>query len=200
MDFGLKDFLTLSTGERIDSPQYLKRSLKEMSRLQRSLSRKQRGSNHRRQARRRVAKLHRKIADQRRDFHFKTARHLLDRYDTVAIEDLSLNGMKRLWGRKVSDLSWNGFVQVLEHLACANGKRVVKIDRYYASSKTCHSCGEVNAALSLADRKWLCSACGVEHDRDENAALNILGRMEELDRALSSGKGDVRRSETAIAA
>lgn len=193
MDFGLRDLLTLSTGEQIESPQHLKQSLRELARLQRSLSRKQRGSNNWREACRDVAKLHRKIANQRRDFHFKTARRLLERYDIVAIEDLNLDGMKRLWGRKVSDLGFHQFVGILSHLAAMNGKRAVKIDRYFASSKTCSGCGWVKQDLTLADREWACAACSCVHDRDRNAALNIR------DRALSHVVGDVRPARQAVA-
>jgi len=106
VDFGLRTFLTLSDGQTVESPQHLRASLREMARLQRSLLRKQKGSNNWRKVRQRVAKLHRRIANRRRDYHFKTARAVLEGYDVVAIEDLSLDGMKRLWGRKVSDLGF----------------------------------------------------------------------------------------------
>ena len=98
IDFGLKDFLTMSDGQTVESPQHLRASLKEMARHQRALSRKQKGSNNRRTARVRVAKLHRRVADQRRDFHFKTARAVFQQHDVVAVEDLNLDGMKRMWG------------------------------------------------------------------------------------------------------
>ena len=193
IDFGLKQFLTMSDGQTFESPQHLRASLKKMARLQREVSRKQRESNNRRKAVRRVAKLHRRIADQRRDFHFKTARAVLERHDVVAVEDLNLDGMKRLWGRKVSDLGFHQFVGILEHLAAANGKRVVKVGRYFASSKTCSGCGAVNDDLTLADREWVCQKCGCVHDRDENAAINLR------DRALSHAVGDVRPAERAVA-
>lgn len=191
MDFGLKQFLTLSDGQTIEAPQHLRASLKEMARLQRGLSRKKKGSMGRRKARLRVAKLHRRIANQRRDFHFKAARAVLKRHDVVAIEDLNLDGMKRLWGRKVSDLGFHSFVSVLEHLARANGKEVVKVDRFYPSTKTCNDCGSVADGLTLADRVWVCHECGTEHDRDLNAAKNIR------DRALSHSVGDVRHDTAA---
>ncbi|ARA94314.1 transposase [Rhodothermaceae bacterium RA] len=194
VDFGLKDFLVLSDGQTVESPQHLRASLKEMARLQRDLSRKKKGSNNREKARRRVAKLHRRIADQRRDFHFKAARAVLERHDFIAIEDLNLDGMKRLWGRKVSDLGFYSFVEILEHLATRNGKRVVKVDRYFASSKTCHDCGWVNKDLTLADREWVCKGCGCVQQRDLNAAKNIR------DRALSHVVGDVRPAGRAVAA
>lgn len=194
VDFGLKQFLTCSDGQTVESPQYLRASLREMARLQRAVARKKRGSLNRRKAVRRVARLHRRIADQRRDFHFKTARAVLERHDTVAVEDLNLDGMKRLWGRKVSDLGFYQFVAVLEHLATANSKQVLKVDRFFPSSKTCNGCGWVKRDLTLADREWVCEGCGCVHDRDENAANNIR------DRALSQSVGDVRREVHAIAA
>jgi len=194
VDFGLKEFLVESDGERVESPQHLRASLTEMARRGRDLSRKKKGSNNRRKARRRVAKLHRRIANQRRDFHFKTARTVLERHDFIAVEDLNLDGMKRLWGRKVFDLGFYQFVGILEHLAAMNGKRVVKVDRFFASSKTCHDCGWVKRDLTLADREWACEGCGSVHERDENAAKNIR------DRALSHVVGDVRPAERAIAA
>lgn len=194
VDFGLKMFLTLSDGQAVESPQHLRVSLKGMARLQRDLSRKKKGSNNRRKARQRVAKLHRRIADQRRDFHFKAARAVLERHDVVAIEDLNLDGMKRLWGRKVSDLGFYSFVQILEHLAAREGKAVVKVDRFFASSKTCNDCGHVKQDLTLADREWVCEGCGCVQDRDANAAKNIR------DRALSHSVGHVRPAERAMAA
>ena len=176
IDFGLKDFLTMSDGQTVESPQHLRASLKEMARLQRALSRKQKGSNNRRKARVRVAKLHRRVADQRRDFHFKTARAVFQQHDVVAVEDLNLDGMKRMWGRKVSDLGYSQFVGILEHLAAANGKQVVKVDRFFPNSRTCNDCGWVKKDLVLADRAWTCKGCGSVHQRDENASKNIRDR------------------------
>lgn len=186
IDFGLTTFLALSDGSHVESPEHLWASLKEMRRFEQCLSRKERGSNNRREARQRVAKLHRRVANQRRDFHFKTARAVLEQHDMVAIEDLNLEGMKRLWGRKVSDLGFSQFVGLLEHLARMNGKEVVKVDRFYASTKTCNACGAVDDRLTLRDRVWTCRECKAEHDRDLNAARNIR------DRALSHSVGDVR--------
>lgn len=194
VDFGLKTFLTCSDGQTVESPQHLRASLREMAALQRAVGRKKRGSLNRRKAVQRVAKLHRRVADQRRDFHFKAARSVLERHDAVCIEDLNLDGMKRLWGRKVSDLGFYQFAAILEHLATANGKRVLKVERFYPSSKICHDCGAVNDRLTLADREWTCESCDGTHDRDANAAKNIR------DRALSRSVGDVSRVRHAIAA
>lgn len=198
VDFGLKTFLTCSDGQTVESPQHLRAALRRMATLQRAVSRKQRGSINRRKAVRRVARLHRRIAGQRRDFHFKVGRALLERHDTVCMEDLNLDDMKRRagnrrWGRKVSDLGYYQFVGIVEYLASTNGKRVLRVERFYASSKTCNVCGEVHAGLTLADRTWTCQGCQTQHDRDHNAAKNIR------DRALSRSVGDVSREFHAIA-
>lgn len=157
-----------------------------MQQLHEERSRKRRGSNNRHKAKRRLSKCYRRIADQRRDWHFKLARKLLAKYDMVAIEDLNLDGMKRLWGRKVSDLGYHSFIQILRHLARKETKEVCQVDRYFASSQTCSGCGSKNRKLSLEEREWVCTECGCVHDRDENAAVNVL------ERAFSSGKVGVR--------
>ena len=193
LDFGMKVFLTTSDEEEHVAPEHLKASLGEMRRRQRVLSRKKKGSNNRKKARLRVAKLHRRIANQRRDWHFKLARKLLAKYDVVAIEDLNLDGMKRLWGRKVSDLGFYQFTQILRHVARKEGKEVRQVDRFFASSKTCSGCGSVKSKLTLEEREWVCKECGCVHHRDVNAANNIL------ERAFSSTVGDVRRAEHAVA-
>ena len=195
MDFGLKDFLTISDGTKVAAPLPLKKQLKTLKKANRSLSRKQKGSNQRSQAKRHLVRVHRSVANQRKDFHFKLARQLANRYNAIAIEDLNLQGMKALWGRKVSDLGFASFVQILEHQATKTGCTIVKVDRWFPSSKTCNTCGCLNEALSLRDRSWTCT-CGATHDRDLNAAINIqrVG-------ASTLGLGDVRpESHLAIAA
>lgn len=194
MDFGLKDFLTISDGTRIASPEPLKKSLNRLAKANRSLSRKKKGSNNRRTSRKALARVHRDISNQRKDFQFKLARTLAITYNAIAIEDLNLSGMKALWGRKVSDLGFASFVSILEHQASKTGCTIVKIDRWFPSSKLCSCCGTVNGGLSLRDRIWTCD-CGVTHDRDLNAAVNIqrVG-------ASTLGLGDVRPDFLAIAA
>jgi putative transposase len=187
IDFGLKTFLSTSEGKEIISPEPLKAELATLAKLNRSLAKKTKGSNRWKKCKRRLAKKHRRISNVRRAFHLDNARKLLERYDKIAIEDLNLNGMKMLWGRKVSDLGYASFVSTLQHLAEREGKEVTKVDRYFASSKTCYDCGEVNQELTLNDRVWACKNCGGVHQRDINAAKNIL------ERAFSSTVGDVRR-------
>lgn len=191
LDFGLKCFLVTSDGDRIEVPEPLKESLEDTRRLHKELSRKQRGSNNRKKAKRRLAKKYRQINNQRRDFHFKLARKLFSNYDVVCLEDLHVGAMKELWGRKVSDLGFASFVQILKHVAKKESKEVVEIDRYFPSSQTCSDCGHRCSGLSLEERVWECSKCGSVHDRDLNAARNVL------ERALSSAEAGVRPSGAA---
>lgn len=172
MDFGLKTFLTISDGSRILAPEPMKKALKQLKKANRNLASKKNGSNNRKQAKRDLAKLHIKIGNQRKDFHFKQALMLAQKYKVVAIEDLNLSGMKALWGRKVSDLGFASFVSILKHQTGKTCCRLVKISQWYPSSKTCHCCGAINKELQLRDRIWTC-VCGVTHDRDLNAAINI---------------------------
>jgi putative transposase len=191
LDFGLKDFLVTSDGDRIQAPEPLKENLEEVENLHKELSRKERGSNNRKEAKRRLAKKYRQIDNQRRDFHFKLARRLFSRYDVVCVEELNVGAMKELWGRKVSDLGFASFVEILEHVAQKEGKEVRKIDRWFPSSQTCSDCGHRYEGLSLEKRTWTCEECGSLHDRDLNAAQNVL------ERALSSAEAGVRPSGAA---
>jgi putative transposase len=191
LDFGLKDFLVTSDGEKIQAPELLRKSLEEVQDLHKKLSRKERGSNNRKEAKRRLAKKYRQIDNQRKDFHFKLARRLFSRYDVVCIEELNVGAMKKLWGRKVSDLGFSSFVKILEHVAQKEGKEVRKIDRWFPSSQTCSDCGGRYEDLSLEKRTWTCEECEALHDRDLNAARNVL------ERALSSAEAGVRPSGAA---
>jgi putative transposase len=173
MDFGLKQFLTMDDESTITSPQFFRQNMRAIARRNKELATKKKGSNNRKKAKHRLAKAHEKAANQRRDWHFKTAHSLLDRFDTIYIEDLCIGGMKARWGRKVSDLGFSDFVLILEHLAARRGKRVKKIDRWAPTSKTCSYCGEVKDSLSLSERMFECSNCHVSIDRDVNAAINI---------------------------
>ena len=174
MDFGLKTYLTLSDGTRIENPQFLKQDLNELRRASKRLSKCERGSNHRKAAKLNLDRVYEDIVNRRDDWQWKLSHELCRAYDTLCVEDMQLTGMSRLWGRKMSDLAFGSFVQKLEHTASKYGCRVVKIDRYYPSSKTCNVCQYVNELLSLSDRSWTCPSCGTSHDRDVNAAKNIL--------------------------
>ena len=172
-DFGLKRYLTGSDGTDIDSPQFFKRSLNAIKRVHRDHSRKRKGSKNRERARLDLARKHRKIANQREDFHWKLAHWLTDLYDEIRLEDLNLKGMKALWGRKVSDLGFADFVKKLVYIAQKKGKTITFIDRWYPSSRTCSACGAIHEVLNLRDRTWQCPSCHIQLDRDRNAALNI---------------------------
>ena len=172
-DFGLKRFLTGSNGHDIESPLFFKRSINAIKRANRNDSRKRERSNNRERARLDLARKHRKIANQRADFHYELAHQLTDKYDEIRLEDLNLKGMKALWGRKVSDLGFADFVKKLVYIADKKGVKIIFIDKWYPSSKTCSACGTVNESLNLHDRTWQCADCGAIHDRDRNAAINI---------------------------
>ena len=193
MDFGLKTYLTMSDGTRVENPLFLKQGIKDLRRKSRDFSRAAcrwdrtnpdgshpKGahiiweSNHRKQRRIELERLHEDIRNRRDDWQWKLSHELCRAYDTLCIEDLQLTGMSRLWGRKMSDLAFGSFVQKLEHTASKYGCKVVTINRYYPSSKTCNVCQYVNELLSLSDRSWTCPSCGTSLDRDVNAALNIL--------------------------
>jgi putative transposase len=198
MDFGLKTFLTMYDGFCLDkkySPLYFLQSIGKLRLSSKALSSKKKGSNHRKQAKLNLARLHKKISNQRSDFFFKLA-HDLSGYDNIFIEDLNLKAMQMLWGRKVSDIAYNKFVNILAYKT-----NIVKIDRFFASSKTCSDCGYVYHKLSLKERYWYCPKCGVWHDRDENAAKNIYAEgFRVLREGTSSlGVGSVRHDLQATA-
>ena len=173
-DFGLKRYLTGHNGHDIESPEFFKRNLNAIKRTNRAHSRKQKGSKNRERARLDLARKHRKIANQREDFHWKLAHELTDAYDEIRLEGLNIRGMKTLWGRQVSDLGFADFVAKLKYIAAKKGVKIVFIDKWYPSSKTCSACGAVNKSLNLRDRTWRCNDCSTVHDRDRNAAINIF--------------------------
>lgn len=171
-DFGLKTFLTDDEGSAYQSPEFLKANLSEIGRLNRQLSRKQKGSNNRQKAKRQLALAHDKVANERRDAHFKLAHALCDEYDALGFETLNLRGMKKLWGRKISDLGFSQFMLILEHVVRVSGKQVIKIGQWEPTSQTCSCCGH-RQPIELRARWFPCEACGLEIGRDDNAARNI---------------------------
>lgn len=174
-DFGLKKFLTASDGKDVMSPLFFAANANSIAQASRELSRKRKVSNNRRRARLHLARVHKKAANQRHDFHFKLARRLCLEYDTICIENLNVKAMQRLWGRKISDLAFSDFVRILKYEASKFGTPVVEVGRFFASSQLCHCCGEKNSQVKdLSVRQWKCPKCGAMHDRDRNAAINIL--------------------------
>ena len=187
-DFGLRTFLTLSNGERIAAPQPLKARLRQLRKVQRVLSRKQTGSRARKRARLAVARVHRKVANVRSDWHWKMARDLVERFDLLAFETLNLQGMQRLWGRKIGDLGFADFLRKAEWMAGKLGKELLKIGRWEPSTKTCRVCG-YEQHMPLDVRIFVCDSCGHVEHRDDNASKNIL----EAGRRLRSGASSKTR-------
>jgi putative transposase len=175
VDLGVKTTATLSDGQTIQSPRPLKTNLKRLKRAQRRLSRRQKGSNNRNKQRRKVAKIHARIKHIRADFLHKLTTKLCRENQTVVVEDLSVRGMLKLrtLSRSIADLGFFEFRRQLEYKSKIYGTNLILADRFFPSSKTCSSCGEIKEDLSLSDRVFYCPGCGLEADRDFNAALNL---------------------------
>ncbi len=174
VDFGLKTFLKGSDGLVEEAPMFFRQAAKTVKRLSRALSHKKKSSNNRKRARLDLARAHRKIANRRKDFHFKLAAKMAGAYAVICVEDLNLKAMQCLWGRKISDLGHGQFIGILAHQSAKAGSMLVKIPRFEPTSKTCSACGHVLDELPLKVRTWECPACGIVNDRDMNAAKNIL--------------------------
>ena len=173
-DFGIKTLFTCSDGTLYESPEFYKTSMDDLEVAQRKHSRKVKGSNNRERSRKDVARVHRKIKRQREDHHWKLSKQFVHKYDALCFETLTFEGMKRLWGRKVSDISPHAFDEKLKHQASKHGKAVYHIARFEATSKTCSHCEQRQLPMDLSMHHWRCASCKTEHDRDVNAAINIL--------------------------
>ena len=174
-DFGLKQFLTGSDGHDIKSPYFFMLNIEKIRKKCRNLSQKQEGSHNRNRARKELARAYRKMDNQRKDFHFKTARKLCEEYSVIFLETLNMKGMARRWGRKVHSLGFYNFVEILKYEAMKLGTQIIFVDRYLPSSQLCSVCGYKNPAVKdLKIREWECPNCHTMHDRDKNAAKNIL--------------------------
>lgn len=175
IDFGISRLATLSDGEQISNPRYSYKYDQRLKRQQKKLARKQKGSNRYKRQRKKVARIHEKIADSRQDHAKKLAWSLVTRYDTICVEDLNLRSMVKNHNlaRSLSDSSIGNAIRAIETKAAMHGKAVVKIDRWFPSSKLCSECGYLQSSMPLSVRQWTCD-CGAAHDRDENAAKNIL--------------------------
>jgi putative transposase len=172
-DFGLKAFLTDHMGKTYLSPLFYKAELKRIRLLSSRKDKKPPDSNNRYKAARLLTRRHIWIADKRRDFHYQLAHELCDAFDVLVFKDLNLDAMKRLWGRKVSDLGFGQFLKIMEYVAWKRGKTVVYISRWKRTTGKCSGCGH-EQPMELRERTFHCNVCGLERDRDHNAAINIL--------------------------
>lgn len=178
IDLGLIDFATIANGneyEKVANPKHLTKSEKKLIKLQRRLSKKEKASKNFIKAKNKVAKAHQDIANQRIDFAHQLSRRLVNENQVIIVEDLNIKGMvkNKNLSKVISDTGWSRFVDYLEYKLKKEGKYLVKIDRWFASSKQCSNCNEKNIMLTLNQREWVCSSCGAHLDRDINASVNI---------------------------
>ena len=194
LDFAMHGLYVASDEPDANYPGYYRKAQKQLARAQRKLSRKQEGSKNRAKQKIRVAKIHEKVAFQRKDFLFKAASYLVNRYDVIGIEDISVKAMakrkkgkKFSFGKSVADNGWNIFVNILTYKLAWQGKQLIKIDKWFPSSQLCHKCGYQNKdTKNLSIREWNCPNCGTHHNRDKNAAINIRNEAKRLALAVAA--------------
>lgn len=176
IDLGVKDFVITSDGEVFENKHFLKKEEKKMNRLQRQLSRKVKGSNNSEKQRIKIAKLFERMANKKDAYIHYVSNELLSSFDTIFMEDLNVQGllMNHKLSKAISEVGFYKFKEILSTKALANDKKVILVDRFYPSSKTCSVCGYKKEDLTLNDRSWVCPQCGTKHNRDINAAVNIL--------------------------
>jgi putative transposase len=196
VDVGITHFATTSDGEKIPNPRHLDRKARNLARYQRRLAWCAKGSNDRKKAKAKVARAHGKVKRARETFLHRTSTDLVRRYDVIVVEDLNTSGMvrNRSLAPAISDCGWSAFRSMLDYKCAKWGRRLVVIDRFFPSSKTCSACGHLLAELKLNTRHWTCPGCGTLHDRDINAAKNILA--EGL--SVTAGGADVRLQGTSL--
>jgi putative transposase len=191
IDLGLTHFAVLSDGTKIAAPRFLRRSERKLKKAQRNLVRKRKGSANREKARVKVARAHASVSNARRDFHHKLSTRVIRENQAVAVEDLAVNGLARTrLAKSVHDAGWSAFVSMLEYKAKLHGREFRKVGRFEPTSQLCSACGVKDGPKPLHVREWTCAACGTVHDRDINAAKNILaaGRADKS----NACRGDVR--------
>ena len=194
IDLGIKDFVITSDGVKYKNNRYTKKYEKELKVNQQHLSRKIKGSNRYNKQRLKVAKIYKKITNSRKDNLHKVSTDLIKKYDTIFLEDLNIKGMikNHKLSKHIQDCSWGTFITYLEYKSLWNDKQVIKIDRFFPSSKKCSKCGYINQYLKLDIREWTCPSCKTKHDRDFNAATNI---KQEGFKIISSGTDDYRHGD-----
>ena len=175
IDLGIKDYAILSDGTKYSNPKFLEKEQNHLAVLQQRFAKTQKGSKRHEKMRLKVAKLHRKIRNKRSDYLHKISTDIVQRFDTICLEDLNISGMTQNHNlaQAINSVAWNEFIRQLKYKSEWYGKNVVLIGRYEPSSKSCSNCGYVNKDLKLSDREWICPQCGEHHDRDINAAINI---------------------------
>jgi putative transposase len=202
IDLGLMHFATLSTGEKVEHPKWIRQSEKKLQRLQRKQARQVPGSNRWEETRLKLARQHEKVANQRADFQHKLSYHLVHNFGSIHVENLNIARMVRnhSLAKAISDSGWGRFGEMLVYKGEWYGCTVEKVDRFFPSSKTCHKCQHIKQDLKLSDRFWTCPKCHSEHDRDINAALNLKNYQpkRKLGRGLvrSHAGGDCVRPDT----
>lgn len=176
LDLGIKDFAVISDGSKISNPHFKKKKVKKLKKLQRALSRKKKDSRRREKCRIKLARLNASINNKKNDFLHELSSKLINENQVICLEDLNVKGMVKNHhlAESISECSWHEFVRQLEYKGRWYGRTVVKIDRFFPSSKTCSNCGFIKESLNLSERKWTCPKCNTELDRDLNAAKNIL--------------------------
>lgn len=176
IDLGIKDFVITSDGEIFENKHFYKKEESKITKLQRQLSKKKKFSNNFNKQCKRIAILFERITNKKENYIHSVSNNLLKKYDTIFMEDLNTSGMmkNRKLSKAIQEVGFYKFKTILKNKALQNNKKVVEIDRYYPSSKTCNKCGYINKGLKLSDRYWTCPKCGEELDRDINAAINIL--------------------------
>jgi putative transposase len=176
IDVGISSLVTLSTGEKVSNPKFARVDSARLAAAQKDLARKEKGSKNQAKARLKVAKIHARITDRRRDFLHKVSTRLVQENQLVVIEDLPVHNLlgNRTLARSIADASWTELRSMLEYKCGWYGRELVVIDRFFPSSKTCVTCGLRRDELPLSVREWSCEGCGTRHDRDHNAAQNIL--------------------------
>lgn len=175
LDYSMTALIVRSDGVAVDYPRYYRQSMEKLRREQRKLSKCESGSRNREKQRIKVARIHEKVANQRKDFQHKQSRQITNAVDVVCIEDLDMKGMSRAlnFGKSVSDNGYGMFTSMLMYKLKAQGKRLVRIDKWYPSTKRCSGCGAIKTQMGLSERTYCCGHCGMEMDRDLNASINI---------------------------